>query len=151
LKEQSAPSIFAALKSAQYQSDRYNVSKLLEILAVRELAPAITASGKPAVILNTLSPGFCHSELMRHATFPLSFSVWIGKKLIGRSTEMGSRILVHAAQAGEESHGQYIADCKVKEPSRWVRSERGVEVQKRVWAELRGVLEEIENGVTENI
>jgi retinol dehydrogenase-12 len=71
-------SIFDALKSPNYQSDRYNVSKLLEVLIIRELAPAMTASRAP-VILNNLTPGFCHSELMRHATFPLSFFGWLGK------------------------------------------------------------------------
>lgn len=150
-KEQSEPSIFSALKSPKYQADRYNVSKLLEILTIRELAPAMTVSGKTKVILNTLTPGFCHSELMRHAVFPLNFLGWIGKKLIGRTTEIGSRTLVAAASAGEESHGAYMADCVVKEPSRWVRSEKGKEAQQRFYKELLVVLEEIEPGVMKNI
>ena len=150
-REQSAPSIFSALKSPKYQPDRYNTSKLLEILTIRELAPAMTASGKPKVILNTLTPGFCHSELMRHALFPLNVLGWVGKRLIGRSTEMGSRTLVAAASAGEESHGTYMTDCLVREPSRWVRSEKGKEAQTRFYKELLMVLEEIEPGVTKNI
>ncbi|KAF8860341.1 short-chain dehydrogenase/reductase-like protein [Acephala macrosclerotiorum] len=150
-REQFAPKIFTALKSSKYQSDRYNVSKLLEILTVRELGPAMTASGKPKVILNTLTPGFCHSELMRHAAFPLNLLGWIGKLLIGRSTEMGSRTLVAAACAGEDTHGTYMTDCKIREPSKWVRSEKGKEAQKRAYKELLGVLEEIEPGVTKNI
>jgi retinol dehydrogenase-12 len=150
-REQSAPSIFTALKSPKYQFDRYNTSKLLEILTIRDLAPAMTASEKPKVILNTLTPGFCHSELMRHAVFPLNFLGWVGKRLIGRSTEMGSRTLVAAASAGEESHGKYMTDCLVREPSMWVRSKKGKEVQTRVYKELLMVLEEIEPGVTKNI
>jgi hypothetical protein len=78
-REQSAESIFEALKTPEYQGDRYNVSKLLEILIVRELAPSMNASGKPKVILNTLTPGFCHSDLMRHAIFPLNALGYIGK------------------------------------------------------------------------
>lgn len=150
-KEQSAPKIFEALKSDKYQPDRYNVSKLLELLTIRCLAPAMTASGKPKVILNTLTPGFCHSELMRHAVFPLNLLGWIGKKLIGRTTEMGSRTLVAAACAGDESHGMYMTDCTVGEVSPWVRSEKGKETQKRVYEELMGVLEGIEPGVAKNI
>jgi retinol dehydrogenase-12 len=150
-KEQSEPSIFSALKSPKYQSDRYNTSKLLEILTVRELGPAMAASGKTKVILNSLTPGFCHSELMRHAVFPLNLLGWIGKRLIGRTTEMGSRTLVAAASAGEESHGAYMADCLVKEPSTWVRSEKGKATQQRFYKELLAVLEEIEPGVTKNI
>ncbi len=150
-KEQSAASIFSALKSPKYQPDRYNTSKLLEILTIRELAPAMTASGKTKVILNTLTPGFCHSELMRHAVFPLNLLGWIGKRLIGRTTEIGSRTLVAAASAGEESHGAYMADCVVQEPSKWVRSEKGKEAQQRFYKEFLMVLEEIEPGVTRNI
>jgi hypothetical protein len=150
-KEQSELSIFSALKSPKYQSDRYNTSKLLEILAIRELAPAMTASGKTKVILNTMTPGFCHSELMRHAVFPLNLLGWVGKRLIGRTTEMGSRTLVAAASAGEESHGAYMADCAVKEPSKWVRSKKGKEAQQRFYKELLVVLEGIEPGVTKNI
>lgn len=150
-KEQFSPIIFDVLKTSKYQSDRYNVSKLLEILTVRELGPAMTASGKPKVILNTLTPGFCHSELMRHANFPLNLLGWIGKLLIGRTTEMGSRTLVAAACAGEETHGAYMTDCQVKNPSKWVRSDQGMEAQKRVYKELLAILEEIEPGVTKNI
>ena len=150
-REQAAPHIFNALKSPKYQFDKYNTSKLLEILTIRELAPAMTASGKPKVILNTLTPGFCYSELMRHAVFPLNLLAWVGKRLIGRSTEMGSRTLVSAASAGEESHGKYMTDCLVREPSRWVRSEEGKEAQKRVYKELLMILEEIEPSVTNNI
>lgn len=150
-KEQSAPSIFDALKSPRYQSDRYNVSKLLEILTIRELAPALKASGKPMVILNTLTPGFCKSELMRHAVFPLNFFAWLGKKLIARTTEVGSRTLVAAADAGEDSHGTYMTDCKLGEVSPRVRSEKGKAAQGRVFAELMKILDGIEPGVTQNI
>ncbi|KUJ06664.1 short-chain dehydrogenase/reductase-like protein [Mollisia scopiformis] len=150
-REQSAPRIFSALRSPKYQSDKYNVSKLLEILTIRELAPAMSSSGKPKIILNTLTPGFCHSELMRHASFPLNLLGWIGKILIGRTTEMGSRTLVAAACAGDETHGTYMTDCKVRDPSKWVQSEKGKDAQQRVYKELLGILEEIEPGVTKNI
>jgi hypothetical protein len=111
----------------------------------------MTHDGKPKVILNTLTPGFCHSELMRHAVFPLNLLGWIGKKLIGRTTEMGSRTLVVAAGAGEETHGEYCVDCKPRVPGPWVRSEKGQETQKRVYEELLAILEDIEPGVTKNI
>ena len=149
--EQSAPKIFEALRSNEDQPDRYNLSKLFEILTVRSLAPAMAASGKPKVVLNTLSPGFCHSELMRAATFPLNVLAWIGKRLFGRTTEMGSRTLVFAACAGEESHGTYMRDCRVGEVSAWVRSEKGAEAQRRVYDELLSILEGIEPGITKNI
>ena len=64
---------------------------------------------------------------------------------------MGSRTLVAAACAGEESHGMYMTDCQVGEVSPWARSEKGREAQRRVYEELMGVLEGIEPGVTKNI
>lgn len=64
---------------------------------------------------------------------------------------MGSRTLVAAACAGEDTHGTYMTDCQIREPSKWVRSEQGKDAQQRVYKELLGVLEEIEPGVTKNI
>lgn len=152
-KEQDADNIFKALTTGgqKEQPDKYNTSKLLEILTIRTLGPALSASQKPKIILNTLTPGFCHSALMRSARFPLNVAAYIGKLILARSTEKGSRTLVAAASAGEESHGCYMVDCKVREPSAWVRSEKGMETQKRVYGELMEILERIKPGITGNI
>ncbi|TVY18139.1 Short chain dehydrogenase [Lachnellula arida] len=149
-KEQNAKHIFEALTTGgqKEQPDKYNTSKLLEILTIRCLAPALSASTststppstKPKIILNTLTPGFCHSALMRSARFPLNVAAYIGKLILARSTEVGSRTLVAAASAGE-----------IRQPSAWVRSEKGAETQKRVYAELMEILEGIQPGVTGNI
>lgn len=88
---------------------------------------------------------------MRHAQFPLNVFAWIGKLLLARTTEVGSRTLVAAAAAGEESHGVYMADCAVSEPSKYVRSEKGKNAQIRVYAEVMEALEKIAPGITKNI
>jgi len=88
---------------------------------------------------------------MRHALFPLNILAWIGKSLFGRPTEVGSRTLVAAMAAGEESHGMYMVDCVVSEPSRYVRSEKGLKAQVRVYDEIMEALEKIEPGITKNI
>jgi len=72
-------------------------------------------------------------------------------RLIGRTTEVGSRTLVEAAKAGEETHGIYMTDCQVGEVSRWVQSEDGVKAQQRVYAELITILEDIETGISKNV
>lgn len=149
--ERLEPDIFKALNSPKNQSDRYNTSKLLEIFVVRELAPAISESRKPKIILNCLNPGLCESNLMQHASIPLSIAARVGKILIGRTTEVGSRTLFSGGTAGEESHGKYMSDCKVGEPSAFVRSVEGREAQERVWKELSVILEDIEPGITGNI
>jgi retinol dehydrogenase-12 len=153
--EQSSPpsEIFTTLSQNRpdLQQDRYNVSKLLEILLIRELAPLISPNNStlpPPIILNTLTPGLCHSSLMRHAIFPLNILARVGKAILARPTEVGSRTLVAAAAAGKETNGAYMADCVIREPSRWVRSEKGRETQRRVWEEVREILEGIEEGAT---
>lgn len=90
---------------------RYNVSKLLEVFYTRELATRTKKNDKPEVIINYLNPGLCHSSLVRGDDLLFIFSVL--KFIIARSTEHGSRSLVHAAGAGSESHGQYLSNCLV--------------------------------------
>lgn len=70
------------------------------------------------------------------------------KALLARSTEYGSRTLVHAVSQGPESHGKYLSDCKIVEPSPFVLSDEGKVTQDRVWDELMKKLEAIKPGVT---
>ena len=88
---------------------RYQVSKLLEVYPARELAARANQSGKSGVIVNYLNPGLCHSELARDA----GWFLYIMKLILARTTEQGSRTLVHAALAGEETNGQYLSNCKI--------------------------------------
>lgn len=148
LPERRAPDIFAALSDPKTKSfgERYEATKLLEVLINREMAPRIAGSG---VVLNMLNPGLCHSELARDAGFLVS----LAKLIFARSTEVGSRTLVLAASAGPESHGKYMNDGEVDEGalSRFVRSKEGKETGEKVWKQLLAVLEKIEPGIGENI
>jgi len=155
-RERTSTDIFAALgdSASKFQADRYNTSKLLEILIVQELAPNITASsksGKPSVIVNCVNPGYCVSELQRHAVPVMYFLVKLGGLIVARSTEVGSRTLFAGAIGGEETHGQYMSACEVKEPSAFVRSKDGEETRRKVYQQLLVVLEGIESGVTNNV
>jgi retinol dehydrogenase-12 len=128
------------------QMDRYNVSKLLEVLTVRELANKV--GSKYPVTINTINPGFCHSSLMRD----VGFAQYIAKFVMGaRTTEVGSRTLVNAASFSPDSHGQYLSDCKIEETAPFVNSEEGKMEQKRVWTELVTVLEKIQPGIMKNL
>jgi retinol dehydrogenase 12 len=73
------------------------------------------------------------------------------KIVLARTTEVGSRTLVAGAAAGEESHGMYMQDCEVAEPSAKVRSSEGKKTQDIVWKELKEVLEGMQPGVVQNI
>lgn len=143
--ERKEEHIFASLddKKKSNMGTRYFTSKLLEVLAVREIAPKIT---NEKIVFNMLNPGWCHSQLMREAPWVAFIMLY----LVGRTTEVGSRTLVAAAAAGDESHGAYMSDGKVNNGylSPFVKSDEGRQAQKKVWPELKEILEGIVPGVT---
>lgn len=71
-----------------------------------------TAKKTPFVILNTLNPGLCHSDLTRSATGATHYMMKLLKALLAWTAEEGSRTLVHATTVGPESHGVFINRCK---------------------------------------
>lgn len=145
--ERNEPKIFDAFKSKEKMNeDRYNTSKLLPIWVVRELAARMPRT--EPVIINALNPGFCRTDLFRHAPRLLGFIVKSAVQIIGRTTEMGSRTLMAAAAAGRDSHGGYMDSCVPREPSALVVSEEGKQLQSRVYDELFEILEGIQPGVT---
>lgn len=148
--EHKAPSIFDTLNNEQEarMGDRYNVSKLLEVFACRQIAKEHPVD-QLKVTLNFVNPGWCHSELVREMkSNPI---VPIVMALFCRSTEVGSRPLVHAGLSGPETHGQFLSDCKVERCAPLVVQEGGAEMQQKVWTELAAKLNEIEPGVTKNL
>jgi len=90
------------------------VTKLLQLYAVRELAELVPVS-KTGVVVNVLNPGLCTTELSRHVGFVMRAQIAVLKLLLARTSEQGSRTLLHAAVAGVESHGKYVSDCEIKE------------------------------------
>lgn len=131
---------------------RYNVSKLLEVFIVRELAARISSSSQPPVILNTLNPGLCATELARNTHGFQYLIMMIQYKLIARSVEVGARTLVHAAGAGPETHGKFLSGCEEYispvDAKLWGNEE---ELQKRIWSEVLMKLEKVSPGVSKNV
>ncbi|KAF2089161.1 NAD(P)-binding protein [Saccharata proteae CBS 121410] len=155
-ERKTSGSIFAHLadKDKARMMDRYNVSKLLEVLTVRHLAqdPALPSNKDNKdypVVINTVNPGFCYSNLRRN--MGQSIFIDLFEKALARTEEVGSRSFVYAAQAGRESHGQYISDSKITPPSKLVQSQEGQVLHDRVWGELKDILESIVPGVTNNV
>ncbi|KAJ3169193.1 hypothetical protein HDU88_000989 [Geranomyces variabilis] len=150
--ESQADDIFAELNDPKKARmwDRYNVSKAMEVLICRELTELMaspTSSRKPFVILNFLNPGFCHSELASEFGTPVK----IMKALLARTTEVGSRTLVHAVESGKESHGMFLSNSKVTPVASWVSSEYGIKAQKKLWKQFAPMLEKIQPGILSNI
>lgn len=74
------------------------------------------------------------------------------KLFLARTAEQGSRNLLHAALGGADTHGQYISDCGIAQPSRPnVTSEHGHRLQERVWKELTEKIEGIKPGIMKNL
>ncbi|KAJ3130114.1 hypothetical protein HK098_006173 [Nowakowskiella sp. JEL0407] len=151
MQQKSAPvgELFNAINDKtnfEKYKDQYQVSKLLEVFAVRAIAERRPADEYP-VTINYLNPGLCHSELSREAK---TFQFWLMKAVLARTTEAGSRTLVHAGAQGKETHGEYLSNCEITPPSEFVRSAEGKVTQERVWTELAEKLERIQPGVTKN-
>lgn len=153
-EERNAPDgqILATLndKEKTNMAERYPVTKLLEVLFVRELCARIAEKhpGAPEVIINLVNPGLCHSALARNAGWGLA----VAKFFLARSSEVGSRTEIHALiDAGKASHGGYLSNCELDEVSPFVQSKEGEIVAKRVYKEVMDKLEKIHPGVSANV
>ena len=96
---------------------RYNLSKLLEMYGVQEIAERITASSKTKgkVLVNHTNPGWVVSEALREWTGFKLLVFKIFRFFLARSTEVGSRTTVNAAESGEDTHGYLLDDCTIGE------------------------------------
>jgi retinol dehydrogenase 12 len=124
-------------------SPRYALSKTILHGVLPQLAARASRPGhEEQVIVNCVNPGWCASEIARNKPSP-AFMQNLMFALIGRTTEQGSRTLVHGIFAGPESNGQYLSECRVLPESDFLRSEKGNEVRKWLWEELIARIEKI--------
>lgn len=149
--ERNEEDIYKALNTNKSLTDRYNTSKLMQVILARQLAIAADASGKGRVQVTTLNPGLCATALFRNIPFPLTIVVKVGLKLLARSAEVGSRCLTAGAFAGEEAHGRYMSDCVVVRFPKVMQGEEGEQMQGRVWEETVELLNGVDPGVSMNL
>lgn len=144
--ELSAPDIYAHLndEKAFRGLDRYNVSKLMEVLFVREL---VSRYRDDSVVITIVNPGLCHSELTRKVPTALGWFVFVLKGIFARTTEVGSRTLVAGAHAGPSSHGQFMSDGVNQEVSAWIKTETGKRAQIKVFDQTMKILEQRQPGI----
>ncbi|TCD63925.1 hypothetical protein EIP91_004772 [Steccherinum ochraceum] len=114
-------------------ANRYSETKLLNILFGRALQSHLPADAP--LIVTTIDPGFCISELRRS----VDRGQWDDLLKTARTTEEGSRQLILGA-LGEKGgidawRGGYLSDNELKPFGEWVRSDEGKAVQERVWKE----------------
>lgn len=103
------------------------------------------------MIINTVNPGFCDTDLWRNAPWPLETIIRFFAYYIGRTSEMGSRTLMWAVFAGEQSHGRYSGDCMVRDESNFAKSEEGHTIGRKTYGELLAILESVEPGISETV
>ncbi|TFK54202.1 NAD(P)-binding protein [Heliocybe sulcata] len=154
----SSPSILKKLNEREYYEtaihDRYQLSKLLNVLFVRALTAHLPSTSP--LIISAVNPGFCDSELRRNVTEWTPPSIeHEGKKLelVAWTSEEGARQLVWAAlgPVGDvnKARGAYMSHNDIMEPSDFVLSKEGKECQDRVWDETIEILSEVTPKVTE--
>ena len=86
----------------------------MEMYGVQELAELQSASQKEGhIVINHVNPGWVVTEVMREWTGLKQMTFNITRRMFARTTEVGARTLVNAAEGGEETHGQYMDDCRV--------------------------------------
>ncbi|KZS97483.1 NAD(P)-binding protein [Sistotremastrum niveocremeum HHB9708] len=158
LEEADSPKILEKLNDEEYCTEevmkgRYPISKLLNLFFTRALAERLPLG--TSVTVDVANPGLCHSQLTRNVKGFIVIFYTILKAILARSTEVGSRTIVHAALAGDQQtmQGKYLNMCQVEEESDYVYSEEGKEVQERLWGEtieiLKGKDERVEGVVRE--
>lgn len=155
LKPEFAPEgeIFNKLnnKETAEMAQRYCLSKLMEILLVRELVADIRLKREQdSVIINTVNPGFCRTTLDRGSNQSIVRNLF--KLLLARTSEMGSRTEFHAAVCTSiDDQGQYLSNCQRSETSEYVKSREGKLMGRRLYKELLAKFEIIEPGSTANV
>ncbi|KAJ9618363.1 hypothetical protein, variant [Exophiala oligosperma] len=145
--EANAPDLYQTLNDEASSNlyDRYNVSKLLEVLFIREFVSRLShsqPSSQPPVVITLVNPGLCRSSLDRDQHFLVRMTTDVLRFIVGRATEVGSRTLVHGACAGPESHGMFMSDGKNQDVEPWIYTDQGKKVQKKVFEQTMKVLDE---------
>ena len=94
----------------------YPTSKLLQLYAVRAIASMSPVTPESPVVINYLTPGACKSDIFRDPKDWFSKLISeLMQAIIARTTEAGSRTLIHASKPDieKECHGKFLMDCKI--------------------------------------
>lgn len=98
---------------------QYGTSKLFVMYVMQTLAlladSSDAASGKPDVVVTSVCPGACKSDLGReHNSFTMNVVKAVLFTFFMRTTEQGSRSLVSGVTLGEEAHGRFWQHDQLK-------------------------------------
>ncbi|KIX94563.1 uncharacterized protein Z520_09609 [Fonsecaea multimorphosa CBS 102226] len=124
---------------------QYGRSKLVLEYAVRHLAasPAVKGvDGNPKVIINTVCPGLCKSDLGRNlrTNFFIVFVQWVLYSIFARTAEQGANAYIEALVRGQDTHGEMWKNDRVFEPGPMLATEEGRAFGEKAWSEVRQVI-----------
>ncbi|KAF9485524.1 short-chain dehydrogenase [Pholiota conissans] len=125
---------------------RYEDSKLLNVFFARALNEKIRHQ---ALIINSVTPGYCYSSLRKNFSGLRAWVDWLMEKALARTAEEGSRQLIWAAVGGaddeEALRGAYISLAQIREPSDYVVERK--DVQDKLWENLLDELIKIDASI----
>ncbi|KAK4941971.1 hypothetical protein LTR10_018152 [Elasticomyces elasticus] len=125
--------------------NQYARSKLVLEYAVRHLAvtPSLRHdNGEVKVIVNTVCPGMCKSDLGRQVTtnFLVKLLSWIVFTFFARSASDGVNAFTMALTLGDESHGEMWKNDRVFETGPMNTTGEGRKFGDKIWDEFRQVI-----------
>lgn len=136
--------------------DRYQVTKLMNVLFTRSLARHLQESGHPEdrnITVLVVNPGLVSSELGNKEGGPLLqrigsiIMLGIARTIAARNIMEGSKTTVYAAVAPEcgiengAQPGQYYSSCRAAKVNPIVEGEAGKELAERLWQETMQTIE----------
>ncbi|KAF5325665.1 hypothetical protein D9611_000371 [Ephemerocybe angulata] len=149
-------SSFQVLSSREYcaaimpGATRYAETKLLNVFFTLSLSELLKDT---PVVVNTVTPGYCYSDLARNASAVQALADRIAKAILARSTEKGARQLVYAAVGGEEKvdtlRGAFVNLHRADEPDDYVLGEEGKKRGDKLWKDLILELSKVDGRVLE--
>lgn len=129
-------------------TSRYPLSKLIVHQVFNRLVDRLPIEDNQ-VIVNLVNPGWCGTELGRNKRQGLFERVSF--RILGRTSEQGSRTLVHAVTAGRETHAKYLSECMVAPQSDYMESEKGKRVGEKLFDETLKRIRVADAGVARNV
>ncbi|KAJ9610295.1 hypothetical protein H2200_005072 [Cladophialophora chaetospira] len=136
---------------------QYNLSKLLLLYVVIKLASfvdPITKDDNPGsspIVINAMDPCFSKTGLHDEITGGSNLLFKVFEFLFARPAEESSRLVVAAASAGRQSHGQYLRGGTVHQYATFLTTPDGAKRGNDVWEQLGRKLEELQPGILESL
>ena len=127
-------------------ASQYARSKLTLEYAVRHVAASAATKnpdGTPKVIINTVCPGMCKSDLGRHigkGNIFIKLLSWVLFAIVARTAEDGANTYITGLEAADETHGEMWKNDRVFEVGPMLSTSEGKDLGEKMWGEIVQVM-----------